>query len=401
MTVPLAALIAAYQDCEDAPGQLRATLPLAGRTLIERQARLARAAGARRLVVLVERVPPALLAALDRLRADGFAIAMARTAVEAGEAVDPHAPLLVIADGFLGEEEQVRRIAGAGGLALATLPDAAGDGRYERIDAASRWAGLALLDGALLRDTAAMLHDWDPQSTLLRRALQDGARQLPIEGGGFTIALAVRDLDTAEDRLIAESPGGRGGWVSRYVTGAIERAATRWLMPRRVSAGTVAIGALFLTGLGALSFARDIGWLGLVVLIVSLPLDGVADRLARLRMEAYGEESWTRLLTTALAAGALFALAFTQFDNGQGWGAIAVAASTVAFLLALRFEVAGRAVRGEILLAERKGMVLLLTPFALFDQWAAGLVALLVYAAGSFFWAQAEVHRRAAPPAED
>ena len=47
----LTALIAAYHESAEA-GALRSTLPLAGRTVIERQVRLAAAAGADRIVVL-------------------------------------------------------------------------------------------------------------------------------------------------------------------------------------------------------------------------------------------------------------------------------------------------------------------------------------------------------------
>ena len=53
----LGALISAYQ--EDDQGVLRALFPLAGRTLIEYQARCAAAAGAAPIIVLVERVPRA------------------------------------------------------------------------------------------------------------------------------------------------------------------------------------------------------------------------------------------------------------------------------------------------------------------------------------------------------
>ena len=66
------ALIGAYQ--EDDSGGLRALLPLAGRTLIEYQARCAAAAGAAPIVVMVERVPQALQDALERLRLDGVGI---------------------------------------------------------------------------------------------------------------------------------------------------------------------------------------------------------------------------------------------------------------------------------------------------------------------------------------
>ena len=94
----LAALIAAYHELGE-PGHLRATLPLAGRTVLERQARLAAAAGADPMIVFVERMPAALTAALERLRRDRVPVSLARSAEEAAEAVDPFDRLLLVADG--------------------------------------------------------------------------------------------------------------------------------------------------------------------------------------------------------------------------------------------------------------------------------------------------------------
>ena len=166
----LAALIAAYHESDEPGGGLRATLPLTGRTLVERQARLASAAGANPIVLAVERVPEALLAAVDRMRRQGLNIVLARNAEEAAEAVHPGDRLLLVADGLLAGEGHVERMLAAPGRSILTVADAKVDDRYERIDAESRWAGLAMLDGELLKQTAAMLHDWDLQSTLLRRA---------------------------------------------------------------------------------------------------------------------------------------------------------------------------------------------------------------------------------------
>ena len=85
----LAALIAAYHESGE-PGHLRATLPLAGRTVIERQVRLAAAAGAAPVIVFVERMPASLTAAIERLRRDGIAVHVVRSAEEAASAVDPY-----------------------------------------------------------------------------------------------------------------------------------------------------------------------------------------------------------------------------------------------------------------------------------------------------------------------
>jgi hypothetical protein len=389
----LAALIAAYHDSKEA-GYLRATLPLGGRTLLERQARLAFAAGARRLVVLVERLPTELIGAMDRLRREGIQLVVARNANEAAEAVDAADRLLIIGDGFLGEEQQLTRLAGAGKPAVLTVPDAGFDDRFERIDAASRWAGAAVTSGAALRDTAAMLRDWDLQSTLLRRLVQTGADLLPLgaDAGDVTIIDKAADLREIQRRALDRPASGRGAWISRYLLGPVERAATRSLMGYAVTPAALGGVAMVLSAFGAAAFAADFLWLGLALLLLSTPLDGIADRLARLRMDDGVGHSWWSHILPALAGAALVALGYSLAEE-NGWGCVILALNAVAFLLAERFEVEGKDVPGMLFLAERRNMIWLILPFAAFGYWAYGLAALFVYAAASFFWAQRQVHR--------
>ncbi len=141
----LAALIAAYHESGEL-GHLRATLPLAGRTVIERQARLAAGAGADPVIIFVERLPAALTAAIERLRRDRVPVLVVRTAEEAADAVDPFDRLLLVADGAVVPTSQHDRLAGVDGIAVLTVPDAGFGELYERSDAASRWAGLAAID---------------------------------------------------------------------------------------------------------------------------------------------------------------------------------------------------------------------------------------------------------------
>jgi hypothetical protein len=400
--VALTALISAYQESEEPGGPLRAVLPLAGRTLIERQAKLAALAGARRIVVLVERVPPELLAALDRLRRDGLGVLLARSAEEAAEQVDPSEPLLLIADGFIGDESHLRRLVAASPPALITVPDASVDDRFERIDADSRWAGLALIDGALLAETVSMLRDWDPQSTLLRRAVQSGARMLSVRGeagaGDFIIAERVADLASVHRRIVDRAASGRGDWISQYLLGPAERAATHALMGGAVTPRSVGLAAVVLTAAGAAAFVWHYLWIGLLLMLLATPLDGIADRLARLRLEGGVSHSWWSHLLPALAAAGLLALGLS-LGQFQGWGSMLLAAAILLFLLAQRFEIEDEAPRGLIFLAERKGLIWLMLPFALAGYWLAGLFAMFAYAVASFFWAQRAVH--SAPPAAE
>lgn len=392
----LAALICAYHESDEPGGPLRATLPLAGRTLVERQARLAASAGANPVVILVERMPPDLLAAIDRMRAEGISVTVARNVADAAQAIHPNDRLLLVADGLIADEAHVARLIAAEGAAILTIPDNAGDDRFERIDAEARWAGLALADGATLRDTAAMLNDWDLQSTLLRRVVQARARQFAVLGEAaderLVIAERAADLEEAETRIVEAASAARGGWASRYLLAPVEQAVTRLLMATSVAPEWLNISGAVLTGLAGFLFARDWLWAGGLLLLLSTPLDGVAERLATLRLQVKGDRGWWRHVTPALAGTALLALAWSLAAT-RGWGCLALAAATIAFLVALRGETEGRDVPGKTWLAERKGLIWLMLPFAVSGTWVMGLSTLAAYAAGSFFWAQRQVHR--------
>ena len=392
----LAALIAAYHESDEPGGGLRATLPLTGRTLVERQARLASAAGANPIVLAVERVPEALLAAVDRMRRQGLHIVLARNAEEAAEAVHPGDRLLLVADGLLAGEGHVERMLAAPGRSILTVADAKVDDRYERIDAESRWAGLAMLDGELLKQTAAMLHDWDLQSTLLRRAVQGGAVALPLRGEpeDDQLIVAERSADLAElqARILRGAGGRRDDWVSAYLLAPFEQAATQGLMATRATPAMLGIGAVAATFLGLLAFGTHFYATGLFLVLLATFLDGVGDRLAWLRMQSRGEQSWAAYFLPLVSAGALLTLSIALMGE-RGWGCLSLGVGTIAFQLAQQVEGEGRRLPARLWLAERKGLAWLLLPFAVAGLWGTGLTALALYAGASFFWVQREVHR--------
>ena len=400
----LAALICAYHEAAEPAGSLRATLPLAGRTLVERQARLAAAAGAEPVVIVVERLPAELAAAIDRLRSEGISAILARSVEEAAEAIDQHDRLLLLGDGVVADPTHFDRLANAGGPAILTVPDHGVDDRYERIDAASRWAGLAFIEGELLHRTAAKLQDWDLQSTLLRRAIQAGARQFAVrtDTGDVRLAIADRpsDLIEVQSRIVEGASASRDDWASRYLLAPIQQSATSLLMPTSVTPDWLYLLGATLTGLAAFLFASDWRWMGGIFMLLATPLDGVAERLAALRMQPRGERSWPRQALPYLAGAALLALAWS-LSKDAGWGTLALAVTTIAFLWALRGETGAGRVPGKLFLAERKGMSWAMLPFAVAGSWVAGLGALAAYAAGSFFWTQRNVHNPKPPEAQD
>lgn len=385
-----AALICAYQ--ESAEGGLRAALPVAGRTLVERQARLAAAAGAAPIVLVVDGHAGQLASAVERLRQEGLPVEVARSAGEAARIVQADDRVLLIGDGILAEDPEADRIVEAEGYAVLTVADEVGD-RFERVDSDSRWAGLAMIDGLLLKHTAPMLQDWDLQSTLLRRALQENARQVRAGSeAGLIAADSAADLGPLETSILEGAGAFQRDWVSRYLLAPIEVAATRRLMAGNVPPAYFHLGSLALLLLSAGAFASSWPWPALILFLCATPVAGIGDRLGRL---GNVRGPWTERLRRAFgfaAAPAPLALAWA-LTPVAGWGVIVIALALILFMVALYGE-APRRSRAGIFMAEPKGLGWLMLPFAAAGLWAAGLGALAVYATASFFWAQRQAHAR-------
>ena len=190
---------------------------------------------------------------------------------------------------------------------------------FERIDAESRWAGVALVDARLLGSTAAMLGDWDLQSTLLRRAMQEGARAAaaPAKAAASRCwSSAPRSSQDFQRTLFAASRGARPDWASRYILPPVEEFATEQLMETRGSAGVADLGGARADAWRRVllhpRLARRRAW---CCCSLSTPLDLIASRLATLRLRplagadaeparAYGRPRASRLLALGLVGNA-------------------------------------------------------------------------------------------------
>jgi len=387
----IGALIGAYQ--EDDCGGLRALLPLAGRTLVEYQVRCAAAAGAAPVVVVVERVPQALQDAFERLRLDGIGVFPVSDVNEAVSRFEAGSSILLIGDGVAPPVDLVVEMAQEPESAVGTVPDDEQHDVFERIDAGSRWAGVAVVDAHLLGSTAAMLGDWDLQSTLLRRAIQEGARRVAVAADDEPLLVATADqLGDFQRHLVQTSRGDRSDWVSRYLLPPVEDFATQQLMETSVRPPMLIWVALALTVVGAVCFTR--GWLGagLVLLVLSTPLDLVAARLAKLRLRPLPVRMLTRLALWPAAGIALLAIGVWEMRHGTGWGSLVAAAAACAFAEATRIEKAGMPPGGDPWLLSRRNAIFLAIPFALAGTWTAFLLTILVYAALSFFIVQRVRH---------
>jgi hypothetical protein len=349
------------------------------------------------VVVVVDRIPIALNDVLTGLQAESIPVVTVSDGAEAASRFEAGELILLIADGLAPPPELLAALAEEEEPVIASVPDDTAHERFERIDGASRWAGVALVEAQTLGATAAMLGDWDLQSTLLRRALQGGARVVPVSPGVGEPLLAESkgDLADLERHLIVASRGSRRDWASRYILPVVEEFATEKLIETRIAPETLLYGALALSLGGAAAFA--FGWLGvgLGLLVASTPLGLIARRLAALRLKPMPTRNPVRRLLWPAAGIALVALGWWRSEHGGGWGALFAAITAAALAEAARVEGAKLEIPGQIWLFSRRNAILAAIPFAAFGAWTLYLVALALYAGASFFLVQHVNHRLA------
>jgi hypothetical protein len=332
-----------------------------------------------------------LFRGIDQLRLDGLAIVAISTLEEAVTRLEAGSLILLIGDGIAPPARLVAELAEEPEAAVATVTDDEMHEAFERIDGQSRWAGVALIEAKILGSTAAMIGDWDLQSTLLRRTLQEGARRIAVAAGGGEPLLVERpeQLEAFQRTLVAASRGARGDWASRFLLPLVEEFATEQLMETAVRPSWLIWTALGLTLGGALCFLW--GWpiAGIVLLLLSTPLDLVAARLASLRLRPLPVRMWSRFALWPGAGLALAALGWWDMRLGGGeWGALLAAVVTAAFAEAARIEKAAMPPGGELWLFSRRNAIFAAIPFVPFGAWTAYLLGLLAYAAISFFIVQ-------------
>lgn len=303
----------------------RAALPFLGQSLIEYQARQAAAAGARHIVILVERVPAALVAGIDRLKRDGLDVELARSVADAADRIHPEEQLLLIGDGVIARQELLKRAALSRAPTIFTVPDSGATLRHERIDAGSRWAGFALIDGTSLRKTVAMLGDWDLQSTLLRRIVQ--AQAARIEAGAASVWL-IEDAAKARAAEISLL----GGGVGRLLPAPLAQRFSGFLLDRDIRPGWLRGASLVLAAAAIPAFSYQWIALGALLLAISGPIGVIPRRLDAVGLRASGPETLWRWAQLGLFAVALIILAWGLDGVGRGWGVWPLALGTIGLI---------------------------------------------------------------------
>ncbi len=377
----LAGLLFAIHDADDRPDRLAATLPFSGVTLIEYQARLLIAAGVRQMIVVVARLTPELLGAINRINRRGITVDTVRSASEAMEKLHPLARVLMLGDGLVTTESIVAAIANEGGDALLVVPeDDAGPG-FERVGGQMAWAGVARLDPARIAEVAGLPQDYDLQSTLLRMAVQARAVQilLPTDAirSGHGIEREARTLEERGRAVLATIVSGRSGWFDRYVLAPIARLALPMLVDRNVAGTAVGGGAVgvALVGLVAMGF----GWLTTGLVLASVAGIGLA--MGAVLSGLRDDEAVAVVQTRGIGiVSALAVLVFAYFTTGYSGDNTMLAVATALVAIAALGERAIVERERRLWWGSAPAYLLVVTLFELIGFPLAGLGAAAVYA---------------------
>ena len=181
--------------------------------------------------------------------------------------------------------------------------------------------------------------------------------------------------------------------VSRYLLPVVEEVATERLMETGVRPSWLIQAALGMTVAAAFCFSRGWDWAAVALLVLSTPLDLVAQRLATLRLKPLTRSMLTRRLLWPASGLALVALGWFEARHGSGWGAMVAALSAGAFAEAARIERRDSLVPNGQWLLSRRTAIWLAIPFAIGGWWSSYLGLLALYAAASFFIVQHLGHR--------
>lgn len=393
--MPLIALLAPADEAPLAP-----PVTVVGRPVLDRQVRQAGIAKASGIIVVggpwpgVEAVPTAGLAAA--LIADDDLV-------------------LVLTPGLVVDERIVAATVAAA-PAVATF----GERGVERVDAGAMFAGVAVYPGAMVRRVIAGLGEWDLYSTLLRTAAGEGIARVDLDAMDlyaparrrivplvWSLPATPPEAAVATTSVIRAAQKGCLDWPARFIHPPIEDGLVRLLGPTPITPNMVTLFVAAISLAAGIAFACGWLWTGLVLALVSGPLDGVDGKLARARLEFSRWGDLEHVLDKIAEYGWYLALAgHFAVTRGDGPWAIAALIIVVALAEALGGEFYRRFTgsqlddagdferRFRLISGRRNTYFWTLIPFAAFGAWYAGFAMIAAYAVVTFFVMQFRLFAR-------
>jgi phosphatidylglycerophosphate synthase len=198
--------------------------------------------------------------------------------------------------------------------------------------------------------------------------------------------------------LVASAQKGCLDWPARWLHPPIEDALTRLLLPTFVTPNMVTAYGAVLGVAATIAFARGQLLLGLVIVLLLGPIDGVDGKLARVRYEFSRWGDMEHVLDKVLEYSWYMAIGIWLYLHGGGTGSLLAPLGVAAFGLAEAVQgeffrrFTGRQLddwgpferRLRLVASRRNTNFWLLLPFGLAGAWEEGMLAMLAYAFGTY-----------------
>lgn len=337
--------------------------------------------------------------------------------------VQPGDRVTALAAGLIIDERAIAAVLAAPSPALLVCAaDVDGAQGVERLDALTFACGLLTLPGTALRTLAARLGEWDLASVMTRAVAGDPAAtriafsDLPVYAPNRRreIALVWARPDTPEgarsvgETLIAASQKGCLDWPARFLHPLPENLLVRLLAPTRVTPNMVTVFTGIVGVAAGAAFATGWLWIGLILALVTGPLDGVDGKLARTRVEFSKWGDLEHLLDKLLEYGWYLAVAWHFAQTRASMLAFAIAALIILpaiveavqgeffrRITGIQLDDAGTVERRLRLFAGRRNTFLWTwVPFAALGLWFEGFVSIAVYSVVTTGIAQWRFYKR-------
>jgi hypothetical protein len=306
---------------------------LFGQPFVFHQIKQLRRLGVTEIAVAVETVPPNLLALADRLAQDGEPITVLRNPAELAAFCPSGSALLLWSSDIWANDAVLKGLTCKTNNSIAVVAENLDNQAFERIDLHRRWAGLALIDGAIAARASDLAEGWSLDSALLRHSIQAGVADMPITEEALASG-ALRKLvgsQSLEDigRLIGSAPA-----HATFVEKTISRIAQP-LLPllwsndwaRPIVEWAFPLLALLTVGFAFISYAEIAGIIAFIALLL-YNFRGYVQRLEYVKAHWDGIGIVGHLLLMAALSSALIRVDIAPLDAAF----LSIALSTCLFI---------------------------------------------------------------------
>lgn len=249
----------------------------------------------------------------------GLAVDLLSTGGEAAERIHPSETVILANPRMVMPSDALARLADGSEPLVFTIANTPEHEAFELIDADSRWPGWARVPGEDVCRTASQLGEWDLASTLMRVAVQAGARRCPLPLDEMVYLVDAADAVSYAEALLAshETTEFEDWWGERIAARLAPLALRHDLDARLITFAGNALVA------GAAVAAATYSLLAAVFALLSgLWLALAGERLLAVERLQFGLGRTLRRLRSLCATIVLVSVAVTLWRTSGQWGGL-------------------------------------------------------------------------------